>query len=465
VPSGATSRRPVPATPRAAEVASDTQTPRTRRAPGTAPQDPRRLPARRPDWRRPAVLDRLGDATRERLRLLDSPLATHHVLLATTSLLVVIGLVMVLSSSSIESLRASGSQFTVFRSQAVFAVLGAVVLVVASHVPAVSWKRLALPALAVTALLQLAVFVPGLGKSVNGNRNWIVVGPVQGQPSEAAKVALVLACALALARKADRLHEPKQLVGALLPSTLLTVGLVLLQGDLGTALVMMLVLVAMLWVAGVPARFFALTGTAGTLLVVALVMSSSNRQHRVHDWLFGTNSTAQQIQGVSWQPVQGKYALASGGWWGLGLGASREKWQWLPEAHNDFIFAIIGEELGLPGTLVVLVLFAVLALAALRLVRRSSDLFVKLATAGFATWILGQACLNIGVVLGVLPVIGVPLPFISAGGSALVLTLFAVGILLSFARAEPGAPEALRARESVVQRSLAVLPKRGGGSR
>ncbi|NIZ93662.1 putative lipid II flippase FtsW [Kineococcus rubinsiae] len=445
-------------------MASDTQTPRTRRPSPTA-TGARRPAARRPDWRRPAALDAVGDWTRERLRLLDSPLATHHVLLATTSLLVVIGLVMVLSSSSIESLRASGSQFTVFRSQAVFAVLGAVVLLVASHVPAQRWKRLALPALAVTAVLQLMVFVPGLGKSVNGNRNWIVLGPVQGQPSEAAKVALVLACALALARKADRLHEPKQLVGALLPSTLLTVGLVLLQGDLGTALVMMLVLVAMLWVAGVPARFFALAGTAGTLLVVALVMSSANRQHRVHDWLFGSNTTAEAIQGVSWQPVQGKYALASGGWWGLGLGASREKWQWLPEAHNDFIFAIIGEELGLPGTLVVLVLFAVLALAALRLVRRSDDLFVKLATAGFATWVLGQACLNIGVVLGVLPVIGVPLPFISAGGSALVLTLFAVGILLSFARAEPGAPEALRARESVVQRSLAVLPKRAGGSR
>nr|WP_205709307.1 putative lipid II flippase FtsW [Kineococcus siccus] len=399
------------------------------------------------------------------MRLLDSPLATHHVLLATTSLLVVIGLVMVLSSSSIESLRENGSQFTVFRSQAVFAVLGAGVLLLASRVPALRWKRLALPALAVTTVLQLMVFVPGLGKSVNGNRNWLEIGPVTGQPSEAAKVALVLACALALARKRDRLHEPKQLVGALLPSAVLTVGLVLLQGDLGTALVMMLVLVAMLWVAGVPARFFALAGTAGTLLVVALVMSSENRQHRVHDWLFGSNTTAEQIQGVSWQPVQGKYALASGGWWGLGLGASREKWQWLPEAHNDFIFAIIGEELGLPGTLVVLVLFAVLALAALRLVRRSDDLFVKLATAGFATWILGQACLNIGVVLGVLPVIGVPLPFISAGGSALVLTLFAVGILLSFARAEPGAPEALRARESVVQRSLAVLPKRAGGTR
>ncbi|MCI2239704.1 putative lipid II flippase FtsW [Kineococcus sp. TRM81007] len=416
-------------------------------------------------WRRPAWLEVTGEWARERLRLLDSPLATHHVLLATTSLLVVIGLVMVLSSSSVESLEDNGSQFTYFKSQATFAVLGALVLVVASRVPATAWRRLALPALAGAALLQLLVFVPGIGHAVNGNRNWIRVAGLSAQPSEAAKVALVLACSLALARKRDRLHEPGQLVGALLPSVTATIGLVLLARDLGTALVMMFIVVAMLWTAGVPGRFFALAGGAGAALVAALVVTSENRMRRVQDWLTGTATSGVEIQGASWQPVQGQYALASGGWWGLGLGASREKWQWLPEAHNDFIFAIIGEELGLPGTLVVLVLFAVLALAALRLVRRSADLFTKFAVTGFAAWILGQACLNIGVVLGVLPVIGVPLPFISHGGTALVVALLAVGILLSFARAEPGAPEALRARESVVARSLAVLPRRVRRSR
>ena len=416
--------------------------------------------ARREGWRRPAWLEATGEWARERLRLLDSPLATHHVLLATTALLVVIGLVMVLSSSSVESLRENGSQFTYFKSQSVYAVLGAVVLLVASRVPAPAWRRLALPALVGAAFLQLLVFVPGLGHEVGGNRNWIRVGGFSAQPAEAAKVALVLACALALARKRDRLHEPAQLIGALVPSVGATVGLVLLTRDLGTALVMMFIVAAMLWTSGVPVRFFALAGGAAAVLATALVVTSDNRMKRVHDWLFGTATSGVEIQGASWQPVQGQYALASGGWWGLGLGASREKWQWLPEAHNDFIFAIIGEELGLPGTLVVLVLFAVLALAALRLVRRSEDLFTKIAVTGFAAWLLGQACLNIGVVLGVLPVIGVPLPFISAGGTALVVTLLAVGILLSFARAEPGAPEALKARESVVACSLAVLPRR-----
>ncbi|WP_432571434.1 putative lipid II flippase FtsW [Kineococcus sp. SYSU DK005] len=416
--------------------------------------------ARREGWRRPAWLEATGEWARERLRLLDSPLATHHVLLATTSLLVVIGLVMVLSSSSVESLQAKGTQFYYFKRQATFAVLGAVVLVVASRVRADRWHRLALPALLGAAALQALCFVPGIGIPSGGNRNWIALGPISGQPSEVAKIALVLTCALALARKRDRLHEPAQLLGALLPSVAATIGLVLLARDLGTAMVMMFMVAAMLWTAGVPVKFFALSAAVAAVVAAGLVLTSDNRMRRVQDWLSGGATSGVEIQGASWQPVQGKYALASGGWWGLGLGASREKWQWLPEAHNDYIFAIIGEELGLPGTLVVLVLFAVLALAALRLVRRSEDLFTKLAVTGFAAWLLGQACLNIGVVLGVLPVIGVPLPFISYGGTAVVATLLAIGILLSFARAEPGAPEALKARESVVARSLAVLPRR-----
>jgi cell division protein FtsW len=422
------------------------------------------VPKRTPNWRRPAWLDATGEWIRDRARLLESPLATHHVLLGTTAMLVVIGLVMVLSSSSVEALTQYGSPYYLFLNQAKFAVLGAVVLVVASRVPARTWQRLALPALLATAFLQLLVFVPGLGWAVNGNRNWIRIGSFSAQPSEAAKVALVLALALALSRRREQLHQPAKLLGAMVPSVALTVGLVLLTKDLGTALIMMVVVAVMLWVAGVPAKWFALAGAGGAVLATLLVVTSSNRMGRVEDWLFGATDTTDAIQGLSWQPVQGKYALASGGWWGLGLGASREKWSWLPEAHNDFIFAIIGEELGLPGTLTILVLFGVLALATLRLVRRSENFYAKLAVAGIAAWILGQACLNMAVVLSLLPVIGVPLPFISAGGSALVLTLLGMGILLSFARAEPGAPEAIRARESVVARSLAVLPRRGSST-
>ncbi len=211
-------------------------------------------------WRRPTWLDATGEWVRERTRLLDSPLATHHVLLATTSVLVVIGLVMVLSSSSVESLTATGSPFAIFKNQAMFAVLGAVVLTVASRVPARMWQRLALPALLGAAFLQFLVFVPGIGKVVNGNRNWIVVGGFQAQPSEAAKVALILALAMALTRRRDCLGDPVKLLGAMALPVGLTVGIVLLTRDLGTALIMMAVVVVMLWVAGIPGRWFALAG-------------------------------------------------------------------------------------------------------------------------------------------------------------------------------------------------------------
>ncbi|PRY17536.1 putative lipid II flippase FtsW [Kineococcus rhizosphaerae] len=416
--------------------------------------------ARPVNWRRPAWLDAVGEWFRDRTKLLDSPLATHHVLLGATSVLVVIGLVMVLSSSSVEALTEYGSPYAIFKKQALFAVFGALVLAVASRVPARTWQRLAVPALFASAAFQLLVFVPHVGKVVNGNRNWIVVGPLSAQPSEAAKITLVLALALALTRRREVLHEPAKLLGALLAPVGLTIGVVLLTKDLGTALIMMAVVVVMLWVAGIPGRWFLLAGGGAAFVAFLAVVTSDNRMGRVEDWLSGTSDSATAIQGLQWQPVQGKYALASGGWWGLGLGASREKWSWLPEAHNDFIFAIIGEELGLPGTLTILVLFAVVALMVMRLVKRSEDLYTKLAVSGIGAWILVQAVVNVGVVLSLFPVIGVPLPLISAGGSALVLTLLGIGILLSFARAEPGAPEAIRARESVVARSLAVLPQR-----
>ncbi|HZI96554.1 MAG TPA: FtsW/RodA/SpoVE family cell cycle protein, partial [Actinomycetales bacterium] len=174
-------------------------------------------------------------------------------------------------------------------------------------------------------------------------------------------------------------------------------------------------------------------------------------------WLGGDCT---DFHGACWQSTHGEWALASGGWWGLGLGASKEKWSWLPEAHNDFIYAIIGEELGLPGTVVVVLLFVAIGIGCSRVVRRHDDLFVKIATAGVMAWVLGQAMINIAVVLGLLPVIGLPLPLVSSGGSALISTMVALGMVLSFARAEPGAADALSARAGVVRASLPVVPLR-----
>jgi len=391
------------------------------------------------------------------LQRLDSPVTTYYLLLGATLLLLVIGLVMVLSASAVTSLKDSdgGSVFTIFRSQLVFAVLGLPLMLLASRLPVAAWKRLSWPALLVTLGAQVMVFGP-LGVSVNGNRNWIGVAGMRLQPSEALKLALVMWGAAMLVRKRPLLADWKHAVVPLLfPVGALALGLVLAGHDLGTAMILLVILGALLFGAGAPARMFLSAGAAMAALVGALVVTSPNRMARIGAWIGGTCTDK---LGTCLQPIHGKYALADGGWWGVGLGASREKWSWLPEAHNDFIFAIIGEELGLPGTLVVLGLFLVLCYACFRLVTRTDDLFVRIATAAAMAWLMGQMLVNVGAVIGMLPVVGVPLPLVSSGGSALVTSMVTLGMLMSFARREPGAAEALTTRVGVVRRSLAVLP-------
>ena len=391
------------------------------------------------------------------LARLESPVTSYYLILSTMLVLVVFGLVMVLSASMVTSLKDGGSAFSDFTSQAVYAVLGLVGAAAASRIPVAWYRRLAIPGLALAMLMQALTLVPRIGVEVNGNRNWIRLGPVQLQPSEFTKIGLVLVAALLLTKKRKSLGSLTHvLVPFVLPVAAGVIGLVLVGHDLGTALVLLAIVAAVLFVAGVPMRFFVGAFLVAAAGVLALVVTSSNRMTRIGSWLgCGTDTT-----GTCYQSVHGLYALADGGWWGVGLGASMEKWGWLPEAHNDFIFAIIGEELGLPGTFVILMLFALLAFACYRLVARTQDHFVRIASAGVMAWLLIQAMINIGSVIGVLPVIGIPLPLVSAGGSALVTTLLALGMLLSFARSEPGAREMLSARPSVVRRSLAVLPSR-----
>jgi cell division protein FtsW len=353
----------------------------------------------------------------------------------------------------------NGSPYLFFRKQLEFAVAGGVVLGVASRLRPGTWKALALPVLLAALVLQALVLTP-LGVSVNGNRNWLALGPVTLQPSEVAKLGLVLVGATVLSAKRRSLGSLKHvLVPYLFPVAAVSVGLVLLGHDLGTVLVMGAVIAAVLFASGVPVRLFAWAGALFGAMAVTLVATSPNRLQRFDVWL-GKDTDP---YGAARQPLHGRYALADGGWWGVGLGASREKWSWLPEAHNDFIFAILGEELGLPGTLVMLALFCALALVCYRIVLRTDDRFVRIATAGVMAWVVSQAIVNIGAVIGLLPVIGVPLPLVSYGGSSLLTTMLALGMVLSFARHEPGCADALSARPSVVRRSLAVLSGRGRG--
>jgi cell division protein FtsW len=392
------------------------------------------------------------------LEYLESPVTTYYLLLSATTMLVIIGLVMVLSASSVTSYESTSSSFTVFFNQLQYAVLGVIGAFVAILLPLTTLKRVAVPLLAAAICLQALVFVPGLGVRVNGNRNWIHIAGQQVQPSEFAKVALVLFGAAALNKKRPMLGKFMHVaVPLVFPAGALLLLLVLGGGDLGTGLVLLAIIAGMLFAAGVPARMFLLAGAGAAAVAATMAMTSANRMGRIHAWLAGCVDPNK-----CFQTIHGQYALADGGWWGVGLGASREKWSWLPEAHNDFIFAIIGEELGLPGTLIIIGLFGLLAFACYRLVRRSDDFFVRVVTAGVMVWILTQAVINIGSVIGLLPVIGVPLPLVSSGGSALVATLFALGMLLSFARGEPGCREALAARPGVVRRSLAVMVMRRG---
>ncbi|MDD9206662.1 FtsW/RodA/SpoVE family cell cycle protein, partial [Georgenia sp. 10Sc9-8] len=277
--------------------------------------------------------------------------------------------------------------------------------------------------------------------------------------SEFLKLALALWLGLVLARKARLLDQWQHV---LVPGLLVSgaaVGLVVLGHDLGTALVMVALVGGAMFVAGLPMRWFGAAAVLGAGAVAFLVVFSDNRMARVLTFLgIGESDPS----GVGFQSQHGLFGLGTGGLSGVGLGASREKWSYLPEAHNDFIFAILGEELGLAGTLLVLALFAALAVGMFRVVRRHPDPFAKITCAGIASWILFQALVNIGVVIGLMPVIGVPLPLVSAGGSAMISTLLALGVVMAFARTEPGAQQVLQARRGAVRRSLAVVGRRRG---
>ena len=410
--------------------------------------------------RAPGLASRVGGRrARAWTSTLESPLTTYYGLLGIVGLLVGIGLVMVLSASMIISLKENDSSLTIFLKQLLFAVVGLGVMWFASTRSVAFWRRSALALLAVG--LVLLALVPFIGYGFQGNKNWIGVGPASIQPSEIAKIGLVLGGALMLERKRALLGSlGHAVIPFVLPTAMTILVLVMLGHDLGTAMVIASIVVGMLFASGLRLRWFALG--LGVFAVLGAVMASvsSNRMERIAIWLDPTRCApgTDLYYGMCRQSIHGRYALADGGWWGVGLGNSREKWGWLPEPYNDFIFAIVGEELGLLGSLGLIALFAGFAVIGIRIVNATDDFFVRIATAGICTWILAQAMINIGSVIGMLPVIGVPLPFVSAGGSSLVTTMLAVGVLLSFARSEPTCAAALAARPSRLRAMTAHLP-------
>lgn len=377
---------------------------------------------------------RSGLAARVSLGRAFQPVPSEFLLIASAALLLTgFGLVMVLSATS--ALDGGQNPFDHVLKQGIFAVLGIPLMFVLSRAPMRFWKRMAWPALIFATLFQLLVYVPGLGIASYGNRNWVQIAGFQFQPAEFLKLALALWMAAVLYRKRRLLTSWKHVFIPVVPVAVLVIGTVLGGRDLGTVMILVLVVLGALFFAGIKLRMFIVPAVISLVVVLVSAFGSENRMARIAS-LFDADDASCYYTSC-YQSLHGVWGLASGGVLGLGLGNSKEKYDWLPAAANDYIFAIIGEELGLIGCLVVLVLFALFAVGAFHIIRRTDDAFVRIVAGAITLWIIGQAIVNIGVVLRIFPVLGVPLPFMSQGGTSLLSVLIACGVLLSCARTLP----------------------------
>ena len=387
-----------------------------------------------------AARDRIGSWR----TLLDRPLTSYYLVLGITVLLLGLGLVMVQSTASVADLSAGLSPYSDFKKQLLGAAVGLPLMWVAARSSPRLFRAFAYPLIALSVVGLCLTLIRGVGVAENGAARWISIGGQQVQPSEIAKLALAVWGADLLARK-DKLGlltDWRHMLVPLMPGAAVLCLLVMTGDDLGTTFILLMIFLALLWVIGAPGRVF--TGML-VLMLLAMGLMIVTAQYRLGR-LTGFLGPQGSATGTNMQRIQSQYAVGSGGVFGVGLGAGREKWGWVPESTDDFIFAIIGEELGLVGTLCVTFLYGGLAFAGLRIARRVPDTFARLAATAITVWIVVQAAVNIGVVIGVVPVVGVPLPLVSAGLSSLLVTLVALGMLMSFARLEPGAQEALAAR-------------------
>jgi cell division protein FtsW len=386
------------------------------------------------------------------------PRASFFLVLVPTVLLLALGMMMVLSASSVLGSVRFGDAYYFVKRQVFFLAVGGAAAFVLSRCNVRALKVLGWGLVIAALTLQILTFTPlGWGEA-KGNRNWVQFGTsfFRIQPSELAKLAIIVWGADLLARKQKLLDQPKHLLVPFVPVSLLLISLVVLQHDLGTGMIMGAIVVAMLWYVGASWKMLASIGAIVGAGVVVLVATSANRLGRITGFF---DSTHDQM-GVNLQPLRGVFALASGGWWGLGLGASRQKWGSLAEAHTDYVLAIVGEELGLVGTLVVLSLFLVLAYAGFRIALRSDITFCRYLAAGVTSWLMIQALVNIMVVLKMIPVLGVTLPLLSYGGSGLMANLAAIGMLLACAKLEPDARRLAERKKRTTGAPVTVVESR-----
>jgi cell division protein FtsW len=344
--------------------------------------------------------------------------------------LTLIGLVMVLSASSVQALRNHGSSWYFFNRQLLWVAIGTAAMVATSRVDYRFWRRLAAPLLGLAMVMMVLVLVPGVGIRVSGSSRWLGYGAFRIQPSELAKLGILLFSADLLTRRADRMHDWRFTIKPVVGFYLGIAVLLLCQPDLGTALVTGCIVMGVVFLAGTPLHWMGGLGAGAGLGTLLLAKVEPYRWRRMTSF----RNPLADVSNTGYQAAQGRVALASGRLTGVGLGSSRAKWGFLPAAHTDFIFAIIGEELGLLGALLVVALFCALAYLGARAALRAPDRFGFLLAGGITAWVVGQAVINIGAVTGLLPITGVPLPFVSSGGSSLVPMMAAIGMLLNVTR-------------------------------
>jgi cell division protein FtsW len=404
-------------------------------------------------WR--ALAHHPDEEPAERGRFLDRPYASVQLLLLAVLGLLGFGVLMAVSTTIAASHDSASGATSQLWSQVVkeieFVAVGVPLFWVAMRLPPRAFRMLAYPALALALVALFAVLIPGIGVGVYGARRWIDLGPMQLQPSEFAKVALLLwgGDLLAGYQQLGTLRRARHLFLPLVPGFALVTALIMLEPDLGTTLCFMLILLGLLWMIGMPARYFVAVVGVVVGAVTLLAVTAPYRLERLTTFLH----PFKDAQNSGFHTVEGLYALASGGLWGVGLGQGTSKYGWVPNANSDYVFAIIGEELGLIGCLTVLGLFGLFAYTGMRVARRNADPFVRLVAGAATVWLCGQAVINIGYVTGLLPVTGIPLPFISAGGTSLLASFFVLGMMVSFARHEAPAVTHARKAERLGRRS------------
>ena len=382
------------------------------------------------------------------------PLTSFHLMVSVATLLTSLGLIMVLSASGVHSYDQDGSPWSIFIRQLMWAGLGLFACWIALRLPVRFLRATAFSAFSLTIVMLVLVLIPGIGHVANGTRGWFVIGGLSMQPSELTKIAFVIwGSHLLAARRMERASLREMLI-PVLPAAVLALGLIVVQPDLGQTVSLVIILLALLWFAGLPLKVFVSSLLAAMSAAAVLAVSAGYRSDRVQSWL----DPSADAQGAGYQARQAKFALANGGVFGDGLGQGTAKWNYLPNAHNDFIFAIIGEELGFIGAFGLLCLFGLFAYTGMRIAKRSADPFLRLLTATATAWVIGQVFINVGYVIGLLPVTGIQLPLISAGGTSTATTLFMIGLMANAARHEPDAVAALRAGGDDRMNRLLRLP-------